>query len=319
MGMPKRSIEVVVPASTANLGPGFDSIGMALNLFTTIRVERAEETRVFFHGNILSNLSEDEDNLILQAMRKCFTEQGHSLPSFHLHVWSDIPLTRGLGSSSAALVAGLVAANEMLGNVYSSDDLLQLGTAWEGHPDNIGASLLGGVVIGSWDGVRAQVVQVPPPPLDVVAAVPQFELPTETARKVLPEHIPFHEAILSSSRANLLTAALIQERWDLLETAMRDHFHQPHRMPLIPGMAEALAAAGEHGALGIALSGAGPTLLAFTRERTKIAQFLTDTFSQFNTPVHIHYLKPWGAGAVARLTEDKQTCTVREKMKSPHS
>ena len=300
--MREQALEVIVPASTANLGPGFDSIGMALNLFTTIRITRAQETRLFFHGDTLAGLPSDEDNLILQVMRKCFAEQGQSLPPLHIHVWSEIPLTRGLGSSAAALVAGLVAANALLGDVYSEDDLLQLGTAWEGHPDNIGASLLGGVVIGSWDGVHASVVRVEPP-LDVVVAVPDFELPTERARHALPENIPFQDAILSSSRANVLTAALIQGRWELLETAMRDLFHQPYRAQFIPGMADILSTAGEHGALGTALSGAGPTLFAFTRKTEQVEQFLTESFARYDTPVSIFHLKPWSMGAVTRLTE----------------
>lgn len=301
--MCEQSVEVIVPASTANLGPGFDSIGMALNLFTTIRVTRAQETRLFFHGDVLAGLPPNEDNLILQVMRKCFAECGQTLPPLHIHVWSEIPLTRGLGSSAAALVAGLVAANALLGHVYSEDDLLQLGTSWEGHPDNIGASLLGGVVIGSWDGVHASVVRVEPPPLDVVVAVPEFELPTERARHALPKHIPFQDAILSSSRANVLTAALIKGRWDLLETVMRDLFHQPYRAQFIPGMTDILATAGEHGALGTALSGAGPTLFAFTREKKRVEQFLAESFARHDTPVNIFHLKPWGTGAVVRLTE----------------
>lgn len=308
--MHKQTIEVIVPASTANLGPGFDSIGMALNLFVTVRIEPAAEMGVFFHGDMLSGLPADEDNLIMQVMRQCFTAQGQDLPPFHLHVWSDIPLTRGLGSSASALAAGLVAANHLLGDVYSMDDLLHLGTAWEGHPDNIGASLLGGVVIGSWDGERASVVQVPPPELDVVVAVPQFELPTAKAREALPDHIPFQDAILASSKANVLTAALMQGRWDLLATAMKDCFHQPYRASFIPGMADILDNAAAHGALGVALSGAGPTLLTFTHEKEKITNYLSDAFSKYETPVSIYHLRPCRTGAVVRLTESAQPCKV---------
>lgn len=307
-------MEVVAPASTANLGPGFDSIGMALNLFTTIRVQHAEDTRVYYHGETLAALNPDQDRLVLEVMEKCFAECGKSLPPLHVHAWSDIPLARGLGSSAAALAAGLVAGNALLGDVYSMDDLLQLGTAWEGHPDNIGASLLGGVVIGSWDGSRVSVVEVAAPEsLDVVVAVPQFEMPTAEARRALPEHMPFRDAVLASSRANVLTAALIQGRWDLLGTAMRDLFHEPHRAPFIPGMDDILRAALEHGALGIALSGAGPTLIALTHEKEQIGCFLQEAFSQHDVPVDIHYLKPWKTGTVARLTDTSQTCNVMGK------
>lgn len=311
--MPEQAVEVVVPASTANLGPGFDSIGMALNLFMTIRVEAADEPRIVLHGEALSRLPANGDNLILQVMNRCFAERGRRLPPLHVHMWSDIPLTRGLGSSAAAVAAGLKAANALLGEAFSDDELLQLGTSWEGHPDNIGASLYGGVVIGTWDGERATVVQVPAPSLDAVVAVPEYELSTERARRVLPERISFSDAVLASSRANVLTAALIQERWDLLEVAMRDLFHHPYRAPLIPGMEELFSAAPRHGILGIALSGAGPTLLALTKEKERAGRFLRTSFAELDIPVQIHYLKPWNAGAkVRRLTGDIRACTVKK-------
>ncbi|WP_054949047.1 homoserine kinase [Numidum massiliense] len=294
--------EVVVPGSTANLGPGFDSIGMALNVFTTVRVERAHTTRVVLHGDNLTGLPADETNLIVQVMQKCFAARGEALPSLAVHVWSDIPMTRGLGSSAAALAAGLVAANELLGGAFSMDELLQLGTAWEGHPDNIGASLLGGVVIGSWDGRRAAVVQADPPPLPVVVAIPEYELSTTEARDALPGELPFREAILSSSRANVLTAALLTGRWGLLPAAMQDTFHHPYRGRLVPGLADMLAAANRHGAQGIALSGAGPTLLAFAQsgEEERLAHYLEETFTRHGTRAHIRHLTPWAQGATVQ-------------------
>lgn len=310
--MREPCVEVVVPGSTANLGPGFDSIGMALNLFTRVRVRRSDVTKVTLHGDNLAGLPENEDNLILQVMHACFEKQGKHLPPLQVDVWSEIPLTRGLGSSAAALAAGLVAANALLGNAYSEDDLLQLGTAWEGHPDNIGASLIGGVVIGSWDGKRASVIKVEPPPLSVVVAIPAYELPTEEARQALPASIPFRDAILSSSKANVLTAALIQRRWDLLETAMDDLFHQPYRTRFIPGMKDILMGARDHGALGVALSGAGPTLLAFSHseDEQRVGRFFEDTFARLDRKVTVRYLKPWAEGATLQLTEDEQMCKV---------
>ena len=201
---------------------------------------------------------------------------------------------------------GLVASNALLGEVYSSEDLVQLGTAWEGHPDNIGASLLGGVVIGSWDGQHASVVRVKSPPLDVVVAVPQFELPTKRARSALPEKIPFKDAVLSSSKANVLTATLIHRTLGFTRVRRYAIYcAQPYRAQFIPGMTDILNTARDHGALGIALSGAGPTLLAFTREKAKLTRYLKDAFTRYGVPVSILHLKPWDTGAVVRLTEPR--------------
>lgn len=294
--------EVVVPASTANLGPGFDSLGMALNLFLHLRFSPQERKEVVLRGEQWKGIPADDRNLVIRVMREAFRRAGREMPPFRLEMESDIPLMRGLGSSAAAVVGGLMAANQLLGCPWKREELLLQATNREGHPDNAAASLLGGVVVCSWDGQRLHYVQSSPPPLHVVTAIPSFSLSTERARDVLPQNLPHSRAVLASSRANLLTAALLTGRWELLEVAMEDWFHQPYRLPLVPGMEEVLANARRHGALGVALSGAGPTVIAFTREPERVGRFMKQVFSRHGISVRVLSLLPCAQGASVRLT-----------------
>ncbi|MBA4496176.1 homoserine kinase [Paenactinomyces guangxiensis] len=297
-----RCFEVVVPCSTANLGPGFDSIGMALNRFLRLKYSPSPQLKIELLGDHLAGISPGEDNLIVQVMKKAFSKQSVSLPPFHLAVESEIPLTRGLGSSAAAIVGGLAAANHLLGEPWDKKELLQIAMEWEGHPDNIGASLYGGVVIGSWDGREVDLVQCEPPDLPIVAVIPVNPLSTRMAREVLPDLYPRREAILSSSRANLLVAALLTRRWDLLQTAMKDSFHQPYREALVPGLKEVLKEAHHHGALGVALSGAGPTILSFTFEQERIKAYFREKMKELALPAEVVELRASREGAIIQLT-----------------
>lgn len=297
-----NDFEVVVPASTANMGPGFDSLGMALNLFLRLRFSQQERMEILLRGDHWGGVPTDGRNLVVRVMREAFRRMGRTMPSFRLEMESDIPLMRGLGSSAAAVVGGLLAANHLLGNPWSQEDLLLQATRLEGHPDNVAASLFGGVVVCSWDGERVHHIKAPPPPLHVVAAIPSFPLSTERAREVLPQNLPHSRAVLASSRANLLTAVLLTGKWDLLEVAMEDWFHQPYRFPLVPGMEEVLAGSRRHGALGVALSGAGPTLIAFAREPERVGRFMKEVFSRHGISVRILSLLPVEEGASVRLT-----------------
>lgn len=296
--------EVMVPASTANMGPGFDSLGMALNLFLRLRFSPSDRTEVILRGEQWEGVPTDDRNLVIRILREAFREAEREMPPFRLEMESDIPLMRGLGSSAAAVVGGLLAANQLLGCPWNREELLLRATCWEGHPDNVAASLFGGVVICSWDGKKVHYVQGPPPPLHVVTAIPSFALSTERARRVLPQNLPHSRAVLASSRANLLTAALLTGRWELLEVAMEDWFHQPYRLPLVPGVEEVLADSRRHGALGVALSGAGPTVIAFTREPDRVGRFMKQVFSQHGISVRILPLLPRAEGASVRLTID---------------
>lgn len=304
---------VISPASTANLGPGFDSIGMALNRYLQLHFAPCETLQVEARGQGCEALPKDGKNLILEVMQKAFAEHGQQMPPFQLLIENDIPLARGLGSSAAAIVAALAAANHLLGTPWNQAELLYRATCWEDHPDNVGASLYGGVTIGSWDGQAVQMTTAKAPDLPILVAIPEQPLFTKQARGVLPDSYPRSEAVLASSRANLLTAALLQERWDLLAPAMQDLFHHPYRQHLVPGLKQALTEAQEYGAYGIALSGAGPTLLAFVQEEERLKQYFTDLFAELEVPVSILSLKPEANGVQVQLTEEREYSTFDGK------
>jgi homoserine kinase len=293
---------VKVPGSSANLGPGFDSIGMALNCYLTLYFEPSSCWEITVGGKHAGQVSRDEDNLIVRVIRDVSREQGVFLPTFKLHIENDIPVARGLGSSAAAIVAGLMAADHLLGMNWSRKELLRRATLLEGHPDNVGASLFGGVVIASWDGRRVEAVACEPPDMPVMTIIPEQSLLTQTARRALPDQYPRDDAVLASSRANLLVAALFLKQWDLLKTAMQDAFHQPYRETLIPGLKESLDQATSHGAYGIALSGAGPTMVAFVNDWMELERFFRRLFYDLNVPVRMEKMFPAGQGAAVELT-----------------
>ncbi|GFN33612.1 homoserine kinase [Paenibacillus xylaniclasticus] len=304
---------VKVPASTANLGPGFDVLGMALSLFAWIEMSAAKETSITMHGDQMKGVPADKTNLIYKVAQMVFEEAGVSVPELAISMYSDIPLTRGLGSSASAIVGALVAANALIGSPLSDDRLFQLATKLEGHPDNVGASLFGGIVVSSWDGERADHVRIEPhPSLETLVAVPSFQLSTEKARHALPKTVDLKDAVFNIGRSSLLVAALGAGKLDLISKAMRDRLHQPYRAALIPGMTTILEQAVEHGALGAALSGAGPTLISFvdsgSSRKQELERFLKDTLGQEGIEAETLWLKPYPHGAQwERIAEEDLT------------
>jgi len=293
-------VVVRVPASTANLGPGFDALGMALSLYAWVDLrpsDGAEGTTITLLGKGMEGVATDKSNLVYQVAQAVFAKAGVELPELHIAIRSDIPLTRGLGSSASAIVGALVAANALIGGALSDDTLFQMATELENHPDNVGASLFGGVIAAAWDGARAEAVRFDPPAgLTAMVVIPSFELSTKRARGVLPERLPFGDAVFNVSHSSLLTAALATGRLDVLRHAMRDRLHQPYRAALVPGMDKILREASEHGALGAVLSGAGPTLLALVEadsdRREELERFVTATMAGEDIEVDIRWLKP---------------------------
>lgn len=290
-------VVVKVPASTANLGPGFDSLGMALSLYAWVSMAPAEKTRITLVGDNLTGVAQDKTNLIYAVAQSVFAKAGVEIPELDIGIRSDIPLTRGLGSSASAIVGALVAANALIGEVLSTDELFQMATALEKHPDNVGASLYGGIIVAAWDGTRAEHLRIEPPAgMDVLVAIPEFELSTKKARNVLPEQISMQDAVFNVTHSSLLTAALASGRLDLLAHAMRDRMHQPYRAALIPGMEKILREATEHGALGAVLSGAGPTLLMLSRSEHsgngQLVEFVRSVMAEEGINVAIRWLEP---------------------------
>lgn len=319
--MNDTKIRVKVPASTANLGPGFDSLGLALELYAWVEVAVAEQTAIRLYGGQMDGIPQDKTNLVYQVAQMVFAKAGVSVPELDIAMYSDIPLTRGLGSSAAAIVAALVAANELIGAPLSRDDLFQMASALEKHPDNVGASLFGGFVVAYWDGSRAEHIKIEPDPrLEALVAIPRFQLSTEKARHVLPAELPMRDAVFNVGHSNLLVAALCSGRLEMIRHAMQDRLHQPYRAALVPGMERILAEAADHGALGIALSGAGPTMLALvdrdSGRHEDLERFLREAFGAEGIEIDMLRLAPDLLGAQAeRLTPGKQTGTLIQTLK----
>lgn len=301
-------VRVKVPASTANLGPGFDSLGMALTLYSYIEIQRAEETSIELHGEHLDGIPTDKTNLIYTIAQSVFKEAGVDIPELAISMYSEIPLTRGLGSSASAIVGALVAANELIGAPLSKDRLFTLATQIEKHPDNVAASLFGGFVASAWDGNEAHYVVIEPPKeLEVLVVIPHFQLSTTKAREALPTNLSLRDAVYNISRASMLVGAMASGRYDLLAAGMKDRLHQPYRAELVPGMAEILEQAPLRGALGAALSGAGPTVLAFVHEaevrKYDLEQYMLNTMREHGLQADALWLKPdlYGTGLITDI------------------
>ncbi|MCP8968026.1 homoserine kinase [Ectobacillus ponti] len=258
---------IQVPASTANLGPGFDSIGLALGKYLLVDVYEDTAWRCEAKSPMLAGIPADESNLIFQTALEVAYEYNKALPHCRLEIESDIPLTRGLGSSASAIVAGIELADVLCGLQLTMQEKLEIACSMEGHIDNAGASLFGGLIIGIYNGQTASYVQQPIDELEVVAIIPEYELKTSDARNALPAELSYAEAIQGSGISNLLVAAILKKDWQLAGEAMtRDLFHEPYRARLVPEL-QALRQLPAHPDLyGYALSGAGPTVLCFVRK-----------------------------------------------------
>lgn len=301
--MREEGVLVRVPASTANLGPGFDTLGLALSLHLWIGMKPAEKTIVRMYGNHLEGLPSNEDNLIVKVAHRLFREVGQTIIPLEVEVYSEIPLTRGLGSSATAIVGALFAANALLDEPLSKQALFDMATNMEKHPDNAGASLYGGLIVAAWDGKQAYGLNLElSDSLTTVAAVPRFHLETKKARSILPSQYDMKDVVFNVSRSSLLAVALSTGQHDLLGVAMQDRMHQPYRASLVPGLDEVLKHAVRHGALGAALSGAGPTAIALVeRDEAKIAgliQYMSDTLAQHGVEADVFQLDPCTEGAV---------------------
>lgn len=294
-------VSVNVPATTANLGPGFDCLGMALSLWNGVRLERTPQAAIQVFGEGEERLSRGEDNLVYRAVASLFRKAGQEVPPLRLLCRNRIPLGRGLGSSAAAVVGGLVAANLLLEEPLSRDKLLTLAVKLEGHPDNVAPALLGGVqvVVRSGEEVVTSSVSMPPG-LKAVVFIPERSLSTEEARRVLPREVSLEDAVRNIGRAALLVNALAQGKWELLRIATEDRLHQPYREKLIPEMRLLFRTALQAGALGVFLSGAGSSVLALTRDRAlTIAYEMANVADKKGVPGTVKVLEPTATGAHA--------------------
>jgi homoserine kinase len=262
--MPSR-VRVRVPASTANLGPGFDCLGLALSLYNTVEMTalESEGLEIEIEGEGADRLSTGSNNLIARAADSVWDAAGQRPAGVHIKATNGVPLGSGLGSSAAAVVGGLVAANVLIGGPLSRSDLLRKATQIEGHPDNAAAAIFGGLTMVSVEGEELMHASLDVPPLKVVIVLPNVRLSTAEAREALPKNVPLKDAVFNIGRTAFVIRALQTGDYELLGFAMTDKLHQPYRRKLIPGFDAAVQAARATGAAAVALSGAGPGLAAF--------------------------------------------------------
>jgi len=293
------SFEVRVPASTANLGSGFDCLGLALDLYLTARVTVSPDSAA---GSTARSRgvpgsaglpTSPQENLILRAMKHAADRAGAILPPVRLAVQNEIPIAGGLGSSAAAIVAGIALGYAVCGKKFTEDAALRCATWFESHVDNIGAALLGQLVVSMVrsDGSVVALRRSWPAEVRVVAVTPEITLKTDASRAALPKSVSHADAVFNLQRSALFLAALDARRYDLLADAMQDRLHQSYRMGLIPGLAEVLAMPRIPGMLAVALSGSGPTVIALATENfAEIGATIASYFKSNGLPATIRDL-----------------------------
>ncbi|GAB6106203.1 homoserine kinase [Fusibacter bizertensis] len=256
-------VKIRVPATTANIGPGFDTLGLALNLFQTITVEKAEvgNKEVIWSDTPLVS---DADNLVLTALEYALNLKSQNNLGYRLTMLStEIPISRGLGSSAAAIVAGLYAANYLIDFQFTQQNLIDMATALEGHPDNVTPAILGNMVIASMIDENVVHASIPfPDDLQLAIFVPNFKLSTSVSRKVLPENYTKEQCVHNVSRISFLVHSLLTKDYTHLKIALEDEIHQPYRFPIIEDSEIILTMLKGSDAYGCFLSGAGPTIIA---------------------------------------------------------
>jgi len=300
-----KAIRVMAPATTANLGPGFDCLGMALDLWNLLEVRQAEEATddqplIEVIGEGAGELATDESNLVFQAMAFLFHEADQEMPSLHLCCRNNIPLKRGLGSSAAAIASGLVAANALCTDTFGINDLVEMAATLEGHPDNVSAALRGGlqlVVMDQHQRLFTAPINVPSD-LQAVLFIPESRIATADARKVLPNKISMTDAVYNMGRIALLVAGMGTNHPEYLEVATQDRLHQPYRQPLFPAMKVIFSAALDAGSLGVFLSGSGSTILALTQGREMtVAYEMAEAARQAGVAGEVQITRPTVQGA----------------------
>jgi homoserine kinase len=297
-------LRVKVPATSANLGPGFDCMGLALDLFNEMEVETGVPFAVEVCGEAAAQLSRGRDNAIVQAMDMLLARAGSTrVPNdWRVVAHNHIPVAAGLGSSASAIVGGLLLANGLLAHydperMFSEQQLLELATELEGHPDNVAPALLGGACLCAVDGHGPPVLPLPiPEQLVFAVGVPNFPLPTEKARRALPDAVQMADAVYNVAQASRLILALCTGQLDLLRGGFGDKLHEPYRRALIPGFEDVRRAVVRLGAKALTLSGAGPSLLAWCDDEgvaLQVADQITLAWREYNVECVSMVLRPW--------------------------
>ncbi len=295
-------VKVRIPATSANIGSGFDSMGIALGLYNYVAAEENDSGRLEI--DILDDsrefLPQNEENLIYRSMKRVFDVTGYKCPGLKLTLENNIMITRGLGSSSAGIVGGVVAANKLCGDKLSLNEALKLAADIEGHPDNVTPAMVGGFTVNVMTKhmIRYVKTELDPDELSFAALVPDFYLQTKKSREVLPKSVPHNDAVYNTGHSALLAASLITGKYENIRTAVGDKLHQNYRKRLIPNMDSLFRLCYDNGALGVYLSGAGPTIIAITETKNKsfgcdISRILINKMKGWK----LHMLKPDNIGA----------------------
>ncbi len=262
-------IKVRVPATSANVGAGFDSLGLAVSLYNEFTFEEADKLEIISLDGVL--IPTGPSNLVYRSAKAVFDQLDIPMPGLRITQQNAIPMARGLGSSSSCIVAGILGANAMLGNKLTPRQMLTMATGIEGHPDNVAPAMLGGFVTSVFDeGQVYSVKKQIDTSLVFAAFIPNFKLLTEKARAALPQNVSHKDAVYNLSRAALATAAFCDGDYELLGVATKDKLHQQYRLPLIPGGDEIFAMANDLGAYATYISGAGPTIMAVVNKEDEL-------------------------------------------------
>jgi homoserine kinase len=311
-GKSERSFSVRVPASTSNLGAGFDSFSLALQLYLTVRAKVVPEASAICRvtssgeGSTSGLLSPTEDNLIFRAMSFAAEHEGWTLPPVRLDVHNELPLGRGLGSSAAAIVAGITLSSLICDQELSPQTVLRYALEMEGHADNVAAAYHGGWVVSCVkpDGNVLAVKRPWPADLKVVVVSPDALLKTAETRSALPATIERDDAVHNLQRVALFCAAVEGGAYDLLWDAMQDRMHQPFRQSLVPGLAEALGIKPQPGLVGVALSGSGPSVIALARDHLlAIGEAIANNFRSHGMPATVRLLEVDREGCKATVAK----------------
>ncbi|MDD3852330.1 MAG: homoserine kinase [Syntrophomonadaceae bacterium] len=294
MGNRKKIVTVKVPATSANLGPGFDTLGIALNAYLEVKLKLYENDKIIYHGEGQETISLNiKDNYVYKAIRLLFEKAGQN-SGVHLEINNNIPVGKGLGSSAAAIVAGFFAANELIDNSFTAEELVNWAVQLEGHADNIIPAVYGGLTTAMIYGDQVYYQKITlPEELQIIVVVPDFNLPTEKSRSVLPAQLNLTDTVSNLQRACFLLASIFNGDLTHINKAMDDMIYQPLRKQFVPGFDEVLTAAKSNGAVGTALSGAGPSIIAFaTGKPDGIGEAMKTALLASNIDSRIYYLHP---------------------------
>lgn len=281
-------IKVRVPATTANIGSGFDCLGIALNLYNTFYFEEIDEGLIIDGTN---KEFQNEDNLVYKSMKKTFDVIGYKYEGIKIRIEDNIPISRGLGSSAACIVGGIIGANKLAGDILSKEEMLKLATEIEGHPDNVAPALYGGMTAAIYEKEKVYYSKINiAKGLKFYALIPNFKLSTEEARAVLPQNIPYKDGVFNIGRMALLISCLVNGEFHLLKEACKDKLHQDYRGKLIDDYDKIMKVCEDIGVLGVFLSGAGPTIMILNSDNSNIKESLKREFSRLDNKWEVNEL-----------------------------